>query len=291
MARIRSIHPGLFSDENFMRLTVECPIAIPLLLGLWTEADDDGIFEWKPLTIKAKTLPAAAVDIDALLDILLSLNFVMRYEVSGRSYGAIRNFKTWQRPKQPKVKHPKTGIVMGYVGTSGEGLPHDLPTEGEMSPQRKEEGGRREEEDKLLAQHQEPAAALPDKFDLLLERLLDACGVVGFRAERHVGLVNLAPMLSLIAGGLDLDKDILPAIRSKPNVLAKTWAYFVPQIREFAQNRRSASVLAAAPVRTEDWGGRMDCWRVDKTWIHAWGPKPGEAGCRVPPNFCQQDAA
>src|SRR4051794_19179480 len=38
-ARIRSIHPRLFTDEAF----VSClPLARLLLLGIWTEADDHG---------------------------------------------------------------------------------------------------------------------------------------------------------------------------------------------------------------------------------------------------------
>src|SRR6478735_1092209 len=106
MARIRSIHPGLMSDEAFMTLTVENPVAIPLLLCLWMEADDDGVFEWKPLTLKAKALPAATVDINELLGILSGLNFIRQFSVDGKSYGAIRNFKHWQRPKLPKVKWP-----------------------------------------------------------------------------------------------------------------------------------------------------------------------------------------
>ena len=146
MSRIRSIHPGLFSDESFMSLTIDNPICIPLLLGLWTEADDDGVFEWKPLTIKAKVLPAAMVDVTAMLDVLLGLNFILKYDAAGKTYGAIRNFKTWQRPKQPKVRYPKTPIVESYVGSNGEGLPHRFPTDGEMSPQREEGGGRRKEE-------------------------------------------------------------------------------------------------------------------------------------------------
>ncbi|NSY17238.1 hypothetical protein [Neorhizobium sp. AL 9.2.2] len=146
MSRIRSIHPGLMSDEAFMTLTVEHPLGVALLLGLWMEADDDGVFEWKPLTIKAKTIPAPLVDINLLLEVLVSLRFIRKFEASGKPYGAIRNFKLWQRPKLPKVKWPKDAEIARYVGVTSPALPQSLPSDGEVSPQRKEEGGRREEE-------------------------------------------------------------------------------------------------------------------------------------------------
>ena len=76
MARIRSIHPTILTDEAFMALTVERPLAVALLIGLWMEADDAGTFEWKPLTIKARILPAAADDVSGLLDVLVRNSFV-----------------------------------------------------------------------------------------------------------------------------------------------------------------------------------------------------------------------
>lgn len=124
-----------------MTLTVENPVAIPLLLGLWMEADDDGVFEWKPLTLKAKALPAAAVDINDLLGVLSDLNFLRKFDVDGKAFGAIRNFKHWQRPKLPKVKWPKASGIAAYVGDTSPSLTQHLPIDGEKSGQREEGGG------------------------------------------------------------------------------------------------------------------------------------------------------
>ena len=71
MSRIRSIHPAILTDEEFMPLTVERPIAIALLVGLWIQADDAGVFEWKPLTLKAQILPAITDDFASMLDVLV----------------------------------------------------------------------------------------------------------------------------------------------------------------------------------------------------------------------------
>ena len=182
MARIRSVHPGLLTDEAFAQLTVESPIAIALMIGLWMQADDSGAFEWKPLTIKMSCLPAAPVRVEELLDVLLGVNMIRRFEIGGRSFGVIRNFVKWQRTKRPKDVHPWTaesrcyaGFVAGKrpraeTGRPGgeedgslfddEAAPRDAPSAGrepdigetcsdivgtcsELGPQREEGGGRR----------------------------------------------------------------------------------------------------------------------------------------------------
>ena len=64
MARIRSIHPGLWTDEAFVSLT---PYSRLLFMGIWTECDDMGSFEWSPLKLKMRLLPADNIDAGELL--------------------------------------------------------------------------------------------------------------------------------------------------------------------------------------------------------------------------------
>lgn len=45
----------------------------------------------------------------------------------------------------------------------------------------------------------------------------------------------------------------------------------------------------APPPGAEDWPKRLQVWR-EGTWAHAWGPKPGEPGCRVPPELLTRAA-
>ena len=115
MSRIRSVHPGLWTDEAFMGLTVAAPHACLLLIGLWNEADDSGVFEWKPLTLKAKILPAAMVDVVELLAILLAEGFIVSFDDSARTYGAIHNFRRFQRPDSPKAWHPLPDNLRAFV--------------------------------------------------------------------------------------------------------------------------------------------------------------------------------
>lgn len=95
MARIRSIHPALFTDEAFACLSMGARV---LLFGLWTEADDQGVFDWKPVTIKMRILPADNVDVPELLAELERANVIRRFEQDEKPYGAILNFsKTIKR--------------------------------------------------------------------------------------------------------------------------------------------------------------------------------------------------
>ena len=112
MARIRSLHATQWNDDDFL----ECsPFARLLALALRNFADDNGIFEWKPGQIKRNCLPADTCDVKPLLRELIEHKQVMQFTVDGRGYGAIRNFRQWQRPKKPNSLYPVTDEVRKYT--------------------------------------------------------------------------------------------------------------------------------------------------------------------------------
>jgi hypothetical protein len=144
MARIRSIHPGLFTDEAFMSLSLLARVVLP---GLWTECDDQGVFPWKPQTLKARLLPGDNADMAAVLAELEAADLICAFTHGGKPFGAVRNFRKYQRPKKPSCVHALPAELRAYVGLAAEispPLPHLFPTEGEMPPQREE--GEEEEE-------------------------------------------------------------------------------------------------------------------------------------------------
>ena len=100
MARIRSIHPGFWTDETFAALS---DAAALFYVGLLNEADDNGLFEWKPLTLRMRLRPTKDGDVDTLLAELAGRDVIRRYETAGRPYGAVRNFCRYQKPKFPKA--------------------------------------------------------------------------------------------------------------------------------------------------------------------------------------------
>jgi hypothetical protein len=140
MSRIRSIHPGFFTDEDLVSVSVSARL---LFLGLGVEADDKGMFEWKPLTIKMRIFPADNVDVPALLGELVGANAICPYEIDGRKFGAIRNFRKFQRPKTPNDIHPSTADIRNYVGLP-DANSEPFPRKGEKAPQMEDGGGKME---------------------------------------------------------------------------------------------------------------------------------------------------
>lgn len=174
MSRIRSIHPGQWTDEDF----VECSAFARLLaIGLRNEADDNGVFEWKPTSLKMKLLPADNVDVAALLDELSEKRQVASYEHSGKRYGVIRNFRRWQRPERPKSWHPVTDDMRIYAGVVADQSPTDNHVKGGGSTTNRrqiddqsvncpaEEGGRRKDVGGKAAQHYPPSSLPREAID------------------------------------------------------------------------------------------------------------------------------
>ena len=151
MSRIRSIHPGFFTDEDIVLVSISARF---LLLGLGTEADDKGVFLWKPTTLKMRLFPVDNVDMTALLSELQSVDMVRKYEIGGRHYGAIRNFRKHQRPKSPNDIHVMPDDFRNYVGLSHvisetpKVKRRQFPQNGEINKQM-EDGGWMMEEDAL----------------------------------------------------------------------------------------------------------------------------------------------
>ena len=145
MARIRSIHPALFTDEAFVGLSMPARV---LLLGIWTEADDQGVFDWKPVTLKMRIMPVDNVDVAALLAELQESDVIRKFDQDGRDFGAVRNFCKFQRPKTPKYRPIKRPKVREYVASTYPAPeieqvdPDPFPQNGEIASQMEEEGGR-----------------------------------------------------------------------------------------------------------------------------------------------------
>ena len=139
MARIRSIHPGQWTDEQFVSVS---PFARLLALALRNEADDQGVFEWKPVGLKMRLLPADTVDIVALLSELVGADIIRKYAAEGREYGAIRNFQRYQRPKKPNSLHPIPVELRTYLNSSAAS---SEPVENQSGNRRADVGGRMED--------------------------------------------------------------------------------------------------------------------------------------------------
>lgn len=207
-----------------------------LIIGLWTEAWDDGVFEWKPLTLKAKLFPADNVDMVELLVELVSLDFVKPFE-SGKKFGAIRNFQKYQRPKKPN----SSGVLPDELHDYVHAVPNRFPTGDEKSPQMEDGGWREGEKEDDAASAASSASAPVLDLDEAERRCCEAAG-----SDR---LGSFAPIIELLHRQADLESDVLPVVRSRPAAKngIQSWRYYVPVISEAMARRLPAAKPSGAP--------------------------------------------
>jgi hypothetical protein len=97
MGRIRTVKPETFLSEDLFDLERVSKVPVRLAyIGLWTVADREGRFEWKPRQLKAAILPHDQLDFAKVLDALERSGRLERYSVDGREYGWIRSWKRHQ---------------------------------------------------------------------------------------------------------------------------------------------------------------------------------------------------
>ena len=140
-------------------------------------------------------------------------------------------------------------------------------------------------ETEQIAASQQTRAKPQTKFDLLEDQLFEAAGIASFRDERHPRLKDLSPIRALLDKGYALDADILPVIRERSrNKTFSSWRFFEQAIVDAVRAKNSIPARPANQQADADWEARMKAFVTDGTWL-AWGPKPGERGCRVPPEL------
>lgn len=103
MARIRSVHPELCTDEKMAELPAEVERTF---VRLWTHCDDQGRCVDNARLIKAAIYPLhddmGAYIVDQHLTMLADAGCIVRYEVGERAYISIPSWHDWQHPQRPK---------------------------------------------------------------------------------------------------------------------------------------------------------------------------------------------
>lgn len=108
MARIRTIKPEFFLHEELY--DSEAATGLPLRLafaGLWTQADREGRFVWRPRKLKTQILPYDDIDFDLVLDALHRFGFIAKYTVDGEAFGYI---PSWSNHQTVNVREPESKI-------------------------------------------------------------------------------------------------------------------------------------------------------------------------------------
>jgi hypothetical protein len=125
MARIRTIKPEFFSHELLGGKSAHARL---LAIGLLTLADCEGRLRWVPMQIHAQVFPwEASVKIETLLMELIDASYLVHYEVDGKRYVQITNFRKHQRLSgkeagyesiipAPPEKTANTNVLQGENG-------------------------------------------------------------------------------------------------------------------------------------------------------------------------------
>lgn len=112
-----------------------------------------------------RIFPADNLDVSVLLAELEEADAIASYEIDGRKYGAIRNFRKFQKPKTPNDIYPIPNSFRKYVGLS-EVISEAFPQNGEKSPQMEDGGCSREDGGRIeIAVSGNPPAREPQTDD------------------------------------------------------------------------------------------------------------------------------
>src|SRR5512137_2592634 len=120
MPRIRSVKPEFFRHELLNQLEEDNPglRIMSVFCGLWCQCDKQGVFPYKPKSLKLDILPFVTYDIAETMRILEKNGFIERFTSEGKEYAFIPTFHTHQRisgeeckqsPKYPEPPRKQEG--------------------------------------------------------------------------------------------------------------------------------------------------------------------------------------
>ena len=105
MARKRMVDPEFWLDEDITALGFECRL---FYIGTWNFADDYGVVEDSAKKLKAQVFPYDDVDVQKIIDKLVKLGKLVRFDAEGKQWLYIRKFLKYQRVDKPsKIRNPE----------------------------------------------------------------------------------------------------------------------------------------------------------------------------------------
>jgi len=147
MARIRSIKPEFFLDEDIAKLE---PLTRILFQGLWCLADSEGRLEDRPQRIKIQILPYDKYDIERGLTDLHDAGFIIRYIADDRKLIQIRTFSKHQR-----ISGKEAQTVSEYPGpergSNGEATGKQPGSNGDQPESQERKGKERKGKEYILS--------------------------------------------------------------------------------------------------------------------------------------------
>jgi len=151
MARIRTIKPEFFIHYDLYQAEIKEKLPLRIAFAaLWTQADKEGRFKWRPEELKAGCLPHDKVDFSRVLNALLTRGFISLYTVNGCDYGWIPSWSKHQvinnRERESELPSPNECNNIDACPTRGDACPtesQDCKEEGKGKERKGKEGERR----------------------------------------------------------------------------------------------------------------------------------------------------
>lgn len=111
MARARFVRPEFFTSESMADLAFGARL---LFIGLWTQADLRGVFEYRPRLIRSQVFPfddgVTSDQVRAWLENLEAARCIVRFEADGKPWGYVCNWLKYQsvskREKDISTRRP-----------------------------------------------------------------------------------------------------------------------------------------------------------------------------------------
>ena len=125
MPRIRTIKPEHWGDAELPNISMQAHL---LWIGMWNFSDDKGVIDADPLLLKSNIFPRRKdiriKEINAWLDQLVKVRFIVPLEFENKSYYITRTFNAHQRIDEPKPsKIPIKAINLALNGLHSENVP------------------------------------------------------------------------------------------------------------------------------------------------------------------------
>jgi hypothetical protein len=317
MPRIRSIFPAMTTDEAYMTMTMPTKAAWP---ALWMQCDDHGVFEWKPIVLKAIIFPADNVDFENVLAELEGLNCVKKIIVEGKAYGLVRNFCRWQRPKEPSYRFTVLPEHRDYLGLNQDGsvpnrnaspkttpaLPQSSGSTVEKFAQREEikGGDKRRRKSSITPSTQSSVVVLAtqgkntttttqpvDDCPKKVSRLGTALPKTWVPDDACIEVANDHGMTEDVIAGEVLRFHAHNAQRGTfSHNWNETWTLWCAEWKRRADMEASKvapriEVSGSFKPMPKQWHDAARIWATEQRWSRQFGPEPGMGACRCPPDI------
>jgi len=295
MGRIRTVKPDLFKHEELAE--AEFATGLPLRLafiGLFTQADREGRFLWRPRALKTDILPYDQTDFGVVLDALATWGFVTRYSVDGREIGCIPSFLRHQVINHREAasvlpQQPEKTVEFNASSSNAARVP-GTPGHAQGEGKGREGKGTIEPDGSILS---EPAVA--DRSKPKAARKKGQAYTAEYEAlwKAYPSTVGQSKMDGFKAWqklSQDQQAQAFAALPAYAALLKKNPERAVKHVQGYLSGRMFESFGASvSELETPAlWEKRLAHSRTAGQWAaYKWGPMPGQPGCRAPAHLLQ----